>query len=307
VPVLLPQNYLLGIDQQEADFEVVDIPCYLNGTWSPGGRWYFYIYAFILKTPVGLLAITAASMVVHGKDAILRSLPLILPMALIVAVVSCHTAFTVHSRYALPAFGFWTIWISQIFANQLFSACPVRTLGCVVCLIWSVTSTLFCSVHSLSYFNELVGGPANGHKYLLDSNVAWGQDHLFLKTWHDNNLSARPLFIAAFGWVDPIFAGVDFTPFRPLSIGDSPRSNSQQGVKGGLKAGWYVVDVNHLHGSPLCAPDGTGNFLYPIRIGRELLRFREQQPEYMVGYSMRVFHIPRDTTKTQERESASPM
>jgi hypothetical protein len=32
--------------------------------------------------------------------------------------------------------------------------------------------------HQLAYFNELAGGPRNGHKYLLGSSLDWGQDLL---------------------------------------------------------------------------------------------------------------------------------
>jgi hypothetical protein len=30
--------------------------------------------------------------------------------------------------------------------------------------------------HYLAYFNEIIGGPRNGYKYLIDSNLDWGQD-----------------------------------------------------------------------------------------------------------------------------------
>ena len=39
--------------------------------------------------------------------------------------------------------------------------------------------------HYLAYFNELAGGPANGFKELVDSNLDWGQDLKNLKLWLD--------------------------------------------------------------------------------------------------------------------------
>ena len=30
--------------------------------------------------------------------------------------------------------------------------------------------------HYLAHFNEAVGGPRNGYRYLVDSNLDWGQD-----------------------------------------------------------------------------------------------------------------------------------
>jgi len=41
---------------------------------------------------------------------------------------------------------------------------------------WLLTSSLWIYPHSLSYFNESIGGPLNGPLHLLGSNVDWGQD-----------------------------------------------------------------------------------------------------------------------------------
>ncbi len=39
----------------------------------------------------------------------------------------------------------------------------------------------------LAYFNELIGGPANGYKYVCDSNLDWGQDLKRLAQWVEKN------------------------------------------------------------------------------------------------------------------------
>lgn len=44
---------------------------------------------------------------------------------------------------------------------------------------WFLASSLWIYPHSLSYFNESIGGPLNGPKHLLGSNVDWGQDLLY--------------------------------------------------------------------------------------------------------------------------------
>ena len=41
----------------------------------------------------------------------------------------------------------------------------------------------FVRPHYLAYFNESVGGPANGYKHLVDSSLDWGQDLPELKAW----------------------------------------------------------------------------------------------------------------------------
>ena len=49
-------------------------------------------------------------------------------------------------------------------------------LAALILLLWSITSSLWIYPHSLSYFNETIGGPLNGPEHLLGSNVDWGQD-----------------------------------------------------------------------------------------------------------------------------------
>ena len=53
------------------------------------------------------------------------------------------------------------------------------------------------------HFNELVGGPKGGPNHLVDSNVDWGVDLLFLKKWLDEHPEASPLGLAYFGMFDP--------------------------------------------------------------------------------------------------------
>jgi len=50
----------------------------------------------------------------------------------------------------------------------------------VASLLWSVFSTISIYPHQLAYFNEVAGGPENGHKHLLGSNLDWGQDCFLL-------------------------------------------------------------------------------------------------------------------------------
>jgi hypothetical protein len=48
---------------------------------------------------------------------------------------------------------------------------------------WFLASSLWIYPHSLSYFNETVGGPLNGSKHLLGSSVDWGQDLFYAREW----------------------------------------------------------------------------------------------------------------------------
>ena len=84
-------------------------------------------------------------------------------------------------RDVLPIFPFAFVWMSK--AARAFER-KVRWTAVLVggAAAWAVASSLWVYPHSLSYFNEAAGGPAGGHNHLVDSNIDWGQDLLFLAT-----------------------------------------------------------------------------------------------------------------------------
>lgn len=76
-------------------------------------------------------------------------------------------------------------------------------------LLWTAGSTLCVYPHQLAYFNELAGGPENGHRHLLGSNLDWGQDVLSAITRQRRHPSAtRPLLLLRYGY-DPKVLGLD--------------------------------------------------------------------------------------------------
>jgi hypothetical protein len=94
-------------------------------------------------------------------------------------------------------------------------------LGIVSALLlaWSVASSLAIYPHSLSYFNELAGGPKNGANHLLNSNIDWGQDLLFLEKWAQEHAGGQPVYTAFYNLYNPFdleIAGIEPWPLlRP--------------------------------------------------------------------------------------------
>ena len=96
------------------------------------------------------------------------------PLALIVPPVvllllSTQATVNIGIRYILPAFPFLLVLIGRAASVERW-----RSVVAVACLC-SMSSAIWCSPHSLSYFNESVGGPRNGGYFLADSNIDWGQ------------------------------------------------------------------------------------------------------------------------------------
>ena len=83
----------------------------------------------------------------------------------------------------------------------------------ILCL-WYLLSSLFIYPHYLAYFNEFAGGPDNGHKYLLDSNIDWGQDLKGLDKWLDENDIDDKITLGYFGHEDIDWRIDEFDRFK---------------------------------------------------------------------------------------------
>ena len=205
-----------------------------------------------------------------------NELALLLPIVAILVLVSSQTGFSIHSRYVLPVLPFVYVWCSKV-ARSLPLRQTLLAIGTVLALGWSVGSSLWYYPHNLSYFNELVGGPKNGHAHLLDSNIAWGQDVLYLKKWYDSHPNARPLHFAHYGLVDPRLVGIEFElpPIAPTS-GTLRAEIPDEAM--GPRPGWYAIDANNLHGTNLAAMDGQGQWRKMARDGCDLTYYQRFRP-----------------------------
>jgi hypothetical protein len=282
IPVPLPANYVRGIDIQRSDFEKGKAS-YLRGAQNDRGWWYWYLCALAVKVPVGtwLLAGTAVIAVVRfrRKGADWRDeLILVTSSAAILLLVSSQTGFSRYLRYALPIAPFCFIWISQA-ARAITARDKVASVLVAFFTVLSVASSVSVFPHSLSYFNEFAGGSLHGPDHLLDANIDWGQDLLFLKRWYDSHPDARPLFLQYFGFSSnaPEIAGIECRPMPRMPDQDpSIHFNFQPN----WEPGWYAISVNDLYGYR--------------HFGNEKPWFSYlwlKKPEATAGYSIYIYHL----------------
>jgi len=74
---------------------------------------------------------------------------------------------------------------------------------------WTAFEALSIAPYHLAYFNLFAGGPANGHQWLLDSNLDWGQSAKALRRY----VAAQGLpviYVAYNGNSDPWYYGVPY-------------------------------------------------------------------------------------------------
>ena len=126
------------------------------------------------------------------------------------AFVSSQVGFNSHSRYVLPCLPFLFVWTGKMARSfdMRRTAMSVAVAGATLC---GIASSIAVYPHSLSYFNELAGGPACGHAHLLGSNISWEQDLFFLQQWFNEHQEARPMYLAVNGPVNPTVLGIEFT------------------------------------------------------------------------------------------------
>jgi 4-amino-4-deoxy-L-arabinose transferase-like glycosyltransferase len=301
MPVPVPANYLQGIDVQKRDFES-HFNSYLCGEWAKHGWWYYYLFALAIKVPLGvwLLALLAAFLALtrHGFAVGWRDeLTVLAPAVLVLTFVSAQTGFNHHSRYVLPIFPFFFIWMSK--AARAFEPKERVAMWLVGgAVAWAVASSLWVYPHSLSYFNELAGGPANGSVYLLDSNIDWGQDLFYLRDWLKEHPDARPLGLAYFGKPDPRVAGIEFT-LPPKGVTSPEELEDPYAQKIGPQPGWYAVSVMMSRGCSYGIPDGRGGGQwFPLGSFSYFQRFK---PIAHSGWSIYIYHItPEECAKVRQ-------
>ena len=152
-------------------------PAFFLGEYSSQGWWNYFLVAFLIKTSVGSLTFMAASLAFYraGTPIGHRAVLFLLVPVVIVLVTISQAKVNVGVRHILAVYPFLFVLASRV-ATVRFRRhwCVPLLIGTP--LVWTAISSLQIAPHQLAYFNELVGGPAQGYRYLSDSNIDWGQD-----------------------------------------------------------------------------------------------------------------------------------
>ncbi|HWP65040.1 MAG TPA: glycosyltransferase family 39 protein [Candidatus Limnocylindria bacterium] len=213
----LPAPLIEGVRFQIAASSAGEFPAFLAGEWSQTGWWHYYLVALVLKTPLATLVLLLGGLGVmaarrfRGRG----DLWVLLPPLVLLYILSFHYGKNYGIRYLLPAFPFLLLIagtaVDALLRRGLLGRAVVGAL-----VAWQVAASLLAAPHHLAYFNELVGGPEAGRRYLLDSNVDWGQDLGALAAYLRAR-GERRICLGYFGHVDPHVYGIEysFPPTQP--------------------------------------------------------------------------------------------
>jgi hypothetical protein len=238
---LAPEAYLYGLTY--ALHEQTRL-AYLNGVESVVGWRSYFPIAFVLKTPLAFLALAAWGLALAWKGPRRREVALFLlaPLALY-ALMSVRSRLNIGHRHLLPMYPLLCVLTGAI-AVHAKRRWQERSIFYGL-LAGIVLSFGLATPGYLSYFNVLAGGARGGWRYLLDSNLDWGQDLKRLASWQRAH-GGVPLDLAYFGTADPQAYGIrqrkvvwvhDFRPGEP-SI--RPTSGDLLAVSLNLREGLYL-------------------------------------------------------------------
>ena len=259
------------------DFFVVNVNVnfafltYFHGVFHDGRVPYYFLAAFLLKTPLGLvllLGLRAATQFRHRDEGWSDRVLLFSPVLIWFVIISWK-AFQIGLRYVLPVYPFLFVYASGIVASPMFVRREVR-LGVGALVLWFMASSLAAYPHYLTYFNEIAGGPSHGIEWLDDSNVDWGQDLILLRDFLDEN-GVTDAKLTPMGRYDPAMygvPGVDMPPHEAVAILSNP--NPPPGV--------YAVSVHLLNRAKLSRP----LVVDPLR---------DLQPWAVLGHTIYVFDL----------------
>jgi len=151
-----------------------------------GNWWWYFPVAFLIKNPLPLLfsLVIGAAAILRRAPGIAVDRPLcrraftLLLFPLFYAAMAIGWGMNIGYRHLLPIHPFLYLLagggLSGLFARGSRWPHWLRYLT-VGLLAWLVIEAGRAYPNEIAYFNQLVGGPEGGYRYLSDSNVEWGQ------------------------------------------------------------------------------------------------------------------------------------
>jgi len=160
---------------------------YFAGRLRDKALWYFYPVVLLVKTPTALLLLAAigAVLVARGRARLPDCWPaLVLPPAALV-LAGMASGVNTGARHLLPLFPFLIMAAGSTAAILTASRRGRAVVGALALLTVVEFATAYPDV--LAAFNLPSGGPSRGDRWLVDTDMDWGQGMKALKRWVDDN------------------------------------------------------------------------------------------------------------------------
>ncbi len=270
---------LAGIAEQNRQGGGVNV---FLGEVSVDGFPSYFPVAFAVKSSLGfLLALLLATGLVATRRAKagFGALVFLLPPAY-VFLASVASSYNIGVRHVLPAVPFLAIGAAVAIVRGLprgLAAAALLGLG-----LLQAGETIAVHPHEVSFFNLAAGGPANGSRWLNDSNLDWGQDLVRLARELKRRDAEAGTTVAYFGGASPEH--------------HLPKARLFDAASTPLGPGLYAVSSFLLAAGPelMLFRDDVPRAVGYARLRRVLAA--RGVPEGRVGYSILLYRLPDERT-----------
>lgn len=205
---------------------------YRGEVLNAGGPGYFpFVYAikeplpWLILLAIAILATLAKIKIKKSKWKVLELLrnnfdeTAMLLWLVIYWATSIHSTLNIGVRHLMPVYPFMIILVSGQLAGLAdrmrnyelgirngFKKIIIHNSLFIIPLLlcWYVIENLAVFPSYLTYFNQLVGGPSGGYRYVVDSNLDWGQDLRRIADYV-NDHDIKKIELDYFGWADQYY------------------------------------------------------------------------------------------------------
>lgn len=202
----VPGHPFLVAAAQVARHQQQGHPAYMLGESYQNGRWQYFPFVFAVKTPLGTLGLCLLALGalwrVRRREWVVLAAPLAVYWWLAVT-----SGINIGVRHLLPVYPLTYALIGAlvgVHGRAVYGkALPVLLVG--MCGLVAAESARIAP-DDLAFFNVAAGGPANGPRLLVDSNLDWGQDLGKVRRWFDAR-GERSVCLSYFGSADQRYYG----------------------------------------------------------------------------------------------------
>jgi 4-amino-4-deoxy-L-arabinose transferase-like glycosyltransferase len=271
-------------------------PFYFLGEVSTTGQASFFPIVYAVKEPLASSVLIAAALALvlrrlrsgtlslGAAGTWLRGHPtdtFMLGWLALYWYVSITANLNIGVRHLVPVFPFTFMlvgrevsrWLTDHGGRVFPRKATVRVKGMCVAslLLWQAMSVVSVFPSFLAYFNEASGGPEEGGRYVVDSNLDWGQDLRRLGAFVETE-GIEKIAVDYFGQSSPAYElGEKYVPWRSAL---------------GPYRGWWAVSATVLMvAQARWAPD-LGH-----RVEDSYQWLRDKAPVAKIGYSIFVFDL----------------
>jgi hypothetical protein len=200
--------------------------------------------------------------------------------------VSMRSELNIGVRHLLPVYPFTIMLVAgrlSVLADWLRTHDPARLRWLLVVIAilfgWYTFESVRVWPSYLTYFNQLAGGPGGGYRYVVDSNLDWGQDAKRLGQWAGEN-NVPKICVDYFGWADPAYylekryVWTSVTQWKDLN--DFRRNNHCNG--------WLAISVSFFQ-------NANGQRTSPSQNPANYRWLLDTPPATVIGNSIFIWHI----------------